>query len=213
MLWRQQRTTLPVVKTLGLGLVLGLSLALVWLTTFAAAPGVVLQQDTPSASPSASPSPSLTPSPSASPTITATATLTSTATATGSPAASLTATVTTLPVASATTTSAFLPSASPVPSLNPILTPGESGPTATLIGPTPTLLPLPVVTYQFPQDKPNDELLIQAQPTAAQALPKGGNPFSLRIDFRRSWFLWVVLFLWTGLIAWFVIAQIITRRQ
>jgi hypothetical protein len=70
-----------------------------------------------------------------------------------------------------------------------------------------------VVTYQFPQAAPNDELLIQAQPTTAQVLPKGQSPFSLRIDFRRSWLLWVVLLMWAGLIAWFIIAQIITRRQ
>jgi putative exporter of polyketide antibiotics len=70
-----------------------------------------------------------------------------------------------------------------------------------------------VVTYQFPQDKPNDELLILAQPTAAQVLPKGQKPFSLRITLERSWFLWVILLMWVGLIAWFVIAQIISRRK
>jgi hypothetical protein len=75
------------------------------------------------------------------------------------------------------------------------------------------LLPLPVVTYQFPQAVPNDELLIQAQPTAAQVLPKGQSPLALRIHFGRSWFLWVIVLMWVGLIAWFVIAQIIAHRQ
>jgi hypothetical protein len=75
------------------------------------------------------------------------------------------------------------------------------------------LIPLPSVTYQFPQATPPGELLVLAQPTADQVLPKGQGPFALRLRPGRGWLLGGVILLWLGLIAWFAMAQFISRRQ
>jgi hypothetical protein len=193
----------------GLTLALGLCLAFGWLLFLSsgsrAAP---LQQDTPSPSPSASASPSLT----ASPTITSTLSSTVTPTLTLAASATVTLTPTALPplVASPTWTEApalteALPTAAPAPVI--------PGPTATPAGPTPTLLPLPSVTYQFPQVTPPGDLLVLAQPTAAQALPKGQGRFVVRFGPGRGWLLGGLILLWIGLGTWFVVTQFITRRH
>ena len=214
-----------------LSFALGVLLALGWLASVSAAPLVLqqtaqpleaamLQQDTMTPSPTASlyptASPSPIPSPSATPTLTTTA-ATMTVTPTGSPAASLTATLTSTPAASATLAppSAASPTwTPPYPSPIPpsaavpgvLASPTESGPTATLV-------PLPTVTFQFPGVTPGGDLMALVQPTAAQVLPKGQNPFALGFGFGRGWFLWLVVVLWSALVAWFVFAQIIARRQ
>lgn len=190
-------------------LVLGQILALAWFLTIASlASAAPLQQETPSPSPTASPGLTLSPSP--------TQTLTSTlgaATATLTPTASPNATSTPPFVPSPTWTE---PPAVPAPT-EPFPTaapaPLEPGPTVQPTGPTPTLLPLPSVTYQFPGVTPRGDLLSLAQPTAAAILPKGGNPFVLRLNPGRGWFLWLIPALWVGLLVWFAIAQIIARRR
>lgn len=190
----------------GLILALGLCLAFGWpLILTGGSYAAPLQQDTPSPSPS----PSLTTSPSL--TLTLTSTLsTATATLTLTPAASPSATLTPPLAASPTWTEApapteALPTAAPAPVL--------PGPTATPAGPTPTLLPLPSVTYQFPQVTPPGDLLLLAQPTAVEALPKGQSPLAVRFGSGRGWLLGGLILLWVGLGVWFVVTQIITRRH
>lgn len=190
-------------------LALGVGLAFAWLLAVAgvsfAAPH---QQDTPS--PSQSPSPDLTLSPSPTLTLTATlATATATATDTLTPAPSATPPL----VPSLTWT---LPPAAPAPTEpfpTAALAPLEPAPTAQPTGPTPTLLPLPSLTYQYPGVTPRGDLLSLSQPTAAQVLSKGRGTFAVRLTPSRGWLLGAILLLWVGLVIWFVVAQIIARRQ
>jgi hypothetical protein len=69
------------------------------------------------------------------------------------------------------------------------------------------------VTYQFPGVTPRGDLLILVQPTAGEILPKGQAGFNLRLSSAGGWFIGVIVLLWVGLIAWFVIAQVIARRR
>ena len=82
-----------------------------------------------------------------------------------------------------------------------------------MAGPTVTLLPLPTVTFQYPQLNPTSQLLALAQPTDAQVLPKGGPTLAERLKPGRGWLLFFLAVLWGGLIAWYVIAQIIAHRR
>jgi hypothetical protein len=74
-------------------------------------------------------------------------------------------------------------------------------------------LPLPSVTYQFPQVTPPGDLLLLAQPTAAEILPKGQIRLGVPFSPGRGWLLGGLILLWVGLGAWFVVTQIIARRQ
>jgi hypothetical protein len=75
------------------------------------------------------------------------------------------------------------------------------------------LLPLPSVTYQYPQVAPTGQLLLLAQPTAAQVLPKGRSPLASSFLSGGGWFLWLILLAWGSLVVWFVATQIIARRH
>lgn len=188
-----------------IGLALGLLAVMVWFSAMAAAPrAVTFQQDIPSLSPS----PSLTSSASVSPTLTATLP-TATETVTASPTlASQTSTAPIPPTASATWTfpaPILATTVAPIPS-EPVFTPTPASPTA-------TLLPLPTVTYQFPRRTPPGELYLSAHPEAETVWPKEDSSGLLRVNPGPGWFLWLVLALWGGLIAWFVIAQIVAHRR
>lgn len=208
----------------GLALVLGLLLALGWLSTPAVLPRAApFQQETTTPSPSPSPSPSLTPSLSPSPTLTSTLP-TATSTIAISPTASLTSTLPIPPALSPTWTFPVppvltstwtfpAPPATIEPEIGPAVTETPVIDQPTPGGPTATLLPLPSVTYQFPLLTPPGELLLLAQPTTAQVLPKGQGPFALRFNPGRGWPLFFLVLLWGGLVTWFVVAQIIARRH
>jgi hypothetical protein len=86
-------------------------------------------------------------------------------------------------------------------------------PSPTKAGPTATLIPLPTVTYQFPEVTPRGDLLVLAQPTEADVLPKGKSPFGLSLNFGGGLLIGLVLVLWAGLVAWFVLAHFFARHQ
>jgi hypothetical protein len=69
------------------------------------------------------------------------------------------------------------------------------------------------VTFQFPRRTPPGELYLSAHPEAERVWPKEQSSGLLRVNPGPGWFLWLVLALWGGLIAWFVIAQILARRN
>jgi hypothetical protein len=211
-----------------LSLVFGAVLVLGWLAMISAAPYRLqydtgqpkagwFQQDTQSPTPtftlSPTPSPSatqnLTLSPSATLTVSSTS-ATASITPTSSPIASSTATLTPPPFPPAAPSATWtLPYPSPLPPTAGIpgllASPTEGGPTATLI-------PFPTVTFQLPGVTPRGDLLSLVQPTDAKSLPKGQSRLASQVGFG-GWFIWLMLILWGGLVAWFVLTQIITRRQ
>jgi hypothetical protein len=56
-------------------------------------------------------------------------------------------------------------------------------------------------------------LLVLAQPTEADVLPKGKSPFGLSLNFGGGLLIGLVLVLWAGLVAWFVLAHFFARHQ
>lgn len=105
----------------------------------------------------------------------------------------------------------ILPTTSPPP---PPLLSGSPAPSAT---PTPTYLPLPEVTFQYPESTPTFYLLSRQSPTESSGPPKGGG-LLLR---GRAWLrsigraapIVLVAVLWIGLGVWFVLAQVWANRE
>ncbi len=161
-----------------------------------------------------------------------TQTLTATSTITGTQTVSPTLTLT--PAGSLTPT--LTPTLSPTPSLSPTLTPTSQiqPPTITMAkvasatatapetqtpavagtpdihSATPTLIPFPSVTFQFPEARTTERLLALRHAPEASFLPKQSDP-PLWKGLVKLWPLALLVVIWAILAVWLVVSQRLSK--
>jgi hypothetical protein len=158
-------------------------------------------------------SPGVSPTETASPTLTDLASVT--VSPTGTPAITIDYTLT--PTASPTTANI----ATYTPTMPLLLSPTSSATPVPLgtetVSPTPeslvsavpvtaSLIPLPAITYQYPQTREPGQLLVLKHPTDLPELAKGNGETDWK-KLLRGWPLLIILGLWLVLGFWFVLSQ------
>ena len=179
---------------------------------FPAAPNLmILQQET--ETPTGTHTGTVTPTPSSSASLTASITLTSTSTLTITASPTHTITPTPSPSTSPTFSSTFstitMTQLAPSPTLTLASFETESSTPENVPGiitATTTLIPLPAITFQFPQTTQTTALLVVQHPPDSADLPKGGM-FPLGRKILRWWPILVIFTLWLVLGFWFVLIQ------
>jgi len=158
---------------------------------------------------SVTPTGTITPTISGTPTSTASPTITATITYTPSASPSRTNTFTQTPATGTVTVSlsATTQITSQIETVSPtlVITPETALASATLI-------PLPEVTYQFPQAITTAELMIIEHSEDVPELSKGVGWLGFK-QLLRMWPLLLVLLLWLVLGLWFVLTQIYFKRD
>jgi len=153
----------------------------------------------------------LSPNGSGTPSSTLSSTGTVSATLTYTPSASPLGTSTLTSTPATVTSTGIISPTTQVPIMTETVSP-TSDFTPEIVLVTATLIPLPNVTFQFPQRITTAELLIIEHPSDMADLSKGGGLLGMK-KLLRMWPLLVILGIWLVLGFWFVFSQYIFNRD